>query len=79
MVYEPVKSGQNRRTPITRTIRNAQTGQSWTRILKTRSPDFLIGHIDWEHAPGGGKTRDQRLIAELFPAGRNSTFQGGSA
>jgi hypothetical protein len=25
---------------------------------------FLIGHIDWEHAPGGGKTRDQILIAE---------------
>jgi hypothetical protein len=39
---------------------------------------FLIGHIDWEHAPGGGKTRDQILIAELFPAGRSSAFQGGS-
>jgi hypothetical protein len=20
---------------------------------------FLIGHIDWEHAPGGGETWDQ--------------------
>jgi hypothetical protein len=40
---------------------------------------FMIGHIDWEHAPGGGTTRDQILIAELIPAGRSSTFQGGSA
>jgi len=47
MVYEPVKSGRKRRTPIARTIRNAQTGKLWTRILTTRSPDFwsviLIG------------------------------------
>jgi len=78
MVYEPVKSGRKRRTPITRTIRNAQTGKPWTRILTTLGR-FLIGHIDWEHAPGGSKTRDQILIAELFPAGRSSTFQGGSA
>ena len=28
---------------------------------------FMIGHIDWEHAPGGGTTRDQILIAE-FPS-----------
>jgi hypothetical protein len=25
---------------------------------------FMVGHIDWEHAPGGGTTRDQILTAK---------------
>ncbi|KQR74564.1 hypothetical protein ASG35_17560 [Burkholderia sp. Leaf177] len=47
---------------------NHSQRSDWT-IVDAETDDalarFMIGHNDWEHAPGGGTTRDQILIAEL--------------
>jgi hypothetical protein len=40
---------------------------------------FLIGHIDWEHAPGKGEIGRSVSEPPGHPAGRGGAFQGESA